>query len=480
MENTTIYLFREFLDIEDENNLFEYQIDDIKIWQYIRFTICARLLEELTGIKTTADSKGSYKKRSVDWITKLKRSQFLVHNREVLFITYARRTLEHGKYRDPITEEITKNLHLKYYVFENEYGEGHFEPVQTKHLKYINREFLYRFLKYNEGKYDNAVRRFVDFLYEIFSEKYKKGLGNDFKRFMHFYITLRLKQIYYNRLYAKLLLGIVRPKVIVLYGAYLEGQQEIVCIGKQKGIPVIELQHGRIGPTHGGYNYKSLHELETFPDYLFVYGQYERENVKYPIAREQIFPVGAPELERKAKLYNSKKHSFKRKIILFTPGSMENEIMLEYAMALERQLSAQSYEIIYKLHPADYADWKIKYPQLKQCSFKIVDNNKHDIYYYLGKSDYVIGISSTSLFEAMMFQTQIIVIRAQDYEKAEAVYNNCGQLVKSTEELINVIKSEKKLGANGEWDFYYRRDAVQNIQRLIKIIINKEENTKWI
>lgn len=474
MENTTVYLFEKFLDMEEENDLFDYQINDIKIWQYIRFNVCTKVLEELTGIKTTADvSFHVLKKEKTNWFLRLKRSQFGVHKKECLIISHPRRIKENQKNRCFVTEEFVSKLRKSYYVFESPFRGIHFEPAETKNLKYIDMSFLYanRFFEDDVNKYQNEIKILAKYILQLTERKYEYDFNKNFEKYLIACIKQTLRERYYATIYANIFLRIIRPKMIFLAVSYSVFNQSLISVAKKRKIPVVELQHGRMGETHAAYNYKRVHELETFPDYVFVYGEYERRTVRFPISRKQVFAVGYPELERRSRINRNILSEKDCLTVVFTPGAMEGKILSKYAIEVVHRLGKEKIKIIYKLHPSEYQDWKIKYPELKTGGLEIIDNNQHDIYYYLAKANYVIGISSTSLFEAMMFKTQILVIKAMDYKKAEAVYSNkCASLVSSIDEVIDIIANNRQVREQYNCDFYFKKHAIRNMNEAIKKI----------
>jgi len=72
----------------------------------------------------------------------------------------------------------------------------------------------------------------------------------------------------------------------------------------ERGIKVVELQHGVISEGHQAYNYKQTFEANAFPDALAVWSKKEysflHEKTHFPT--KTIFPIGRPILEKYASL----------------------------------------------------------------------------------------------------------------------------------------------------------------------------------
>ena len=128
--------------------------------------------------------------------------------------------------------------------------------------------------------------------------------------------------------------------------------------------------------------------------------------------------------------------------------------------------------MIYKLHPSEYGEWKRWYPELINSELEIISDNMHDIYYYIGNSDYVVGISSTVLFEAVEFDVGIMIIKERDYRKAEILYQNgFASLITSESELEEKVVC----GCNGKQRVgdknLFMKNSVENIKRELKKIL---------
>lgn len=476
MEKSTINLFEKFIEIEDKYNFFEIKINNIKIWQYIRFSCCARILEELTGVRTTNKENRKriicQNKKNIDeWF---KRNEFLLRKKTLLIINHPRRVKDGKIYKCFVTDAFLKNIKNSYYVFEDSYDGKHYLPVSTKNIKYRNINGLQNWISYNDRNDGEKIKVVVKRIITCFEKELSIQFDTKLNKYVFELTNNTLRMVFYGRIYAKIILRLIRPKAVLIAVHYNVYNQALIEVAKGMGIPTIELQHGRIGESHAAYNFKNIRNIETFPDYVFVYGDYEKEIPRYPIVKKQIFATGYPELEQKAEYYKKIKKENKRKVVTFISSPTDGNIISKYAIEFAKHTKEKDFKIIYKLHPSEYSTWKEHYLGLTQYKISIVSNNLHDIYYYLGHSDYVIGISSTVLFEAMMFDINIIILREQDYIKCKAIYeNNCANLVSSVKELIDVIEKNDMNTLSHNVDFYFERDSVQKMKNAINTILNK-------
>lgn len=478
MGKTSVFVGEKLLEAEARCGLFALKVNNICLWQYVRYTCMVKILEEITGVETVCRSMSAVRKQKTQWEFKewLKHQQFLAHKKDILVLNHPRRVKEGRYYRCFVTDWILENLEYSYYVYESEYGGMHYTPVRTRHLKYVNVDGIRKLVKYDEQRYKKELSDFVNKVICAFEGYCQVTLSAALKQFLCSHIFNACRELFYDRIWAGLVLKLVRPRLVIVTVGYSFFVQVMVAEAKRLRIPTVELQHARIGDTHLAYNYIYRGEIESFCDYMFVYGAYDKTAARYPILADHVIAVGYPELERKARCYVAnkirKQTKNRRKVITFLSAPGPGEIILKYALELRKKEELKNYRMIFKLHPCEYRDWKAWYPQLEHSGLEIVSDNQHDIYYYLGHSDYVVGISSTALFEAMEFDTQIFVIKDGDYRKAEYLYQNSNAcLVETVEQLAEglLITNDKKLDKKD--NKYFTTNSIQNIQKQIERLI---------
>lgn len=463
------------LEIEASEGLFELKVNDIYLWQYVRYTCLTKILEENTGIETTNRIGGMEptdiaKAHSIkEW---MKYRQFLVHKKDIIVINHPRRVRDNGYYKCIVTDRILQNIKYSYYVFEGKYKGKHYKPVLTKHLKYIDTDIIKKFFKCNYQSYEKPLSEFTRKVIKTFEMNCNMKMSRQLRNYIVSYIATVYREIYINKIWIKIILTLIKPKAILVTVGYSPFVQCVVAEAKSRGITTIELQHGRIGSTHIAYNYIYNGTIETFADYMFVYGDYEKEIPRFPIKNERVISVGYPELERRAAYYANIKKNYKRKVIVFISGPSDGDVVSQYALQMRNNPKLKQMRMIYKLHPSEYGQWQEWYPHLANSGLEIVADNLHDIYYYIGHSDYVVGISSTVLFEATEFNTEICIIKERDYRKAEILYkNNMAYLVESVEQLVDGVICNSMKDILEKTRKYFAKNSIKNIQKQLEEIL---------
>lgn len=110
---------------------------------------------------------------------------------------------------------------------------------------------------------DLKINRFI----EIIEHDFKINLTlNDRNS-----ISKNIYSVVYNRknfkLYYKLLLNIIRPKIIIIIGAALQYNRYLIEAAKEMGIPTVEYEHGFNNALGMEAYYSKLYDIGSTVDY---------------------------------------------------------------------------------------------------------------------------------------------------------------------------------------------------------------------
>jgi hypothetical protein len=356
-------------------------------------------------------------------------------------------------------------------------------PALTKNLKYTdyiqNYYLLTRFIRKITGfrlikeyereeiiNFTNLINN--EFSVDLSKDKIINTIENQILKYM----------IYYKVFYK--IINKINPKIIIQVISYDFTRFVINDIANIKGIPTIELQHGIMGKNHIAYNFSDKRFVSTFPQYIFLFGEYWKEGARFPISNEQIKVVGWPYYEEKLVKYdkNSKmKNNEKRlKILFLSQGTIGKQLSL-FAKQLCKD-SQDKYKIIYKLHPGEYSRWKVEYPWLIDKNIEIVDNNSVDIHFLFSQADVQVGVYSTAIYEGLGYGLRTIIVKLFGYENLlDLIYSNYAHLVNSTEDIIEYLD---KLTQEPKLDtaYFWKKNSLNNIKYEIEEIINRTYSEK--
>ena len=468
-------LIDKFLKFEYENDLFNKKIKGFKFWHYIRFSIYSEILKQKDnsgqGHSDLSDKKFItrvwYKLKQIPNFI-LKNPLYRLDQKDILVLNHQRR-VKNGNYYDCIyTDEILENIKNTYYVFEEPYLGKHFKPIRTKNIRYFDyinfikaaKKIFIKFINPNFGKLSsNDINRLfllfnaINRAFNIDFDKYKK-----IKDVENLILNYNIMKKYYEKILDK-----IKPKVIIEVASYGFSRFLFNELAKKRGIKIVELQHGIMGKYHIAYNFHRKLELETFPDYIFLFGEYWKNNTRFPLKKEKLIVTGFPYFEGRLEelTKNSRKNNKKENILFISSGAACKQFS-KLAIKLDKLIDHKKYNITYKLHPGEYDRWKRTYPWLINSTFKIIDNNKKDIYHYLSKAEYLIGISSTVIFEGLEFNLKTFLYKICGYQCMKDLYeNNYAKLVTSAEEIVEGLDSNKNNIENKE--FFWKSNSLKNI-----------------
>lgn len=480
---TTLSLIDMFIAYENKKKLFTLEVNNFNYWPYIRESIYLDILsqKEQTSQAHTTLSNKTFKERlllkakeitywfSKNPIVKLKRSDIFV-------LSHPRRVKVEGFYDCPYTDLLLRNINYSSLVLEKPLLGEHYKPVQTKNIYYT--DFL-NFIagmqiffekKIKRRKVDDVSRRNLrnilldintTFNVNISVEKY-------LTRIEHLFIS---EKIYYH-LYKRILKR-VKPKLILEVVSYLPDRIIVNKVAKELGITVVELQHGLMGKNHIAYNMEGVLNIPSFPDYIFLFGQYWKDTTRFPLDESRLKVVGWPYFEQKVISNNVEKtRQIKEKItLLFISQGTIGIDLSRLAVEVSENINLDQYRIIYKLHPGEFERWKQEYPWLNNPKIDVMDQNSIDIHECFAQSDIQIGVYSTALFEGLGYGLKTIIVNLQGAHYLEDLYkHNMAVLVNGSTEIIRESEPERIWQ---DTTYLWASNSIKHMNREIDKIINK-------
>ncbi|UJG44355.1 MAG: CDP-glycerol glycerophosphotransferase family protein [Candidatus Heimdallarchaeum endolithica] len=469
-------LYSDLVTFEEENNLFKKKIQGVLVWERIRFTVYRLILEDntVTNVDVAQGKKLSTSTILRNYLTKLKnyllsiisfkQNPFLAKEHDIVIISHPRRKIQpDGKWWDIYTDHFSNDLKYSTLTLEGDNTLFYYKPPKTKNIRYFS--FVYFLVKLKKlfgigkVKLNNDEVEYLNFLSD---EIYKKfGSKIDIRSKVEVRLSIRARIL---PLFIKVLERI-KPKVVLIICSY--GKEDFIEACKIKNIPVIELQHGVISKYHLGYSFESKGARKyTFPDYLFVFGDYWKKSVKFPIEQNKIISVGFPELEKKKEFYSNIQ---KKNQILFISQITVGEKLSKLAIELSKDNSID-YHIVYKLHPRESKKWAELYPHLKNSKIEIISQEKN-LYQLFAESKILVGVYSTAIYEGLNFGLKVFLLDSPGIEHVEnLIEQGFAQKITNLADLKEQINNplEKKI----DYNYFFESDSIENIKKKIYEIID--------
>ncbi len=476
MEN--ILGISDFLNIESKYDLYHKEVEGIQCWQYFRFnfwnyTICAQqhgLL--MPGAKQTFLHRLYCFFKNCIYI--------LMHNElrrlqkgDICFISHARRINNNGVYECVYTEKLSEYYMPDSVVLEKPFQMMHFHPVKTQKLYYTDFIILKGLIYYQfhcklNSRHFRKVKKKVHAIFagpiaeiaKVYHVNINAGTAE--RELVKMVLECQYLKLNYQKL-----LEAIHPKVVVETVSYSTQCMLINELCKKMNIPTIELQHGTMHADHAAYQYAlNCGEIAQFPNMLLTFSEYWRHCIHVPIPDDRIKAVGFPYFEQKEAQYSHIKKSQKKTILFISQGTIGKELS-QLAVALYEILDEEKYQIIYKLHPAEYAGWRKRYPWLRQDGIEIVDSLLYNLYEYFARSDMQVGVYSTAVYEGLGFGLKTFIYQIGH---ANTMVELCEQgyavFVRSAEELADLITSESA-NEKVRTEEFWKRNALENMIQII-------------
>ena len=404
----------ELLEIENRYRLLDLQIDGFHFWTYNRFAVYKGFVEK----ETPSNRFSASSTKSAFDLIRLALSfpqHRISHNVKYMFISGGMRVQEGtryiNKYVDPLLSCLPDGL-----LYEIPYEGKHFTPTCSPKVVYdefytLGTSFLCNmWMKTHKRQLSNVMQQMKEQLDAPIREMESvKNTNIDVDQIVadmiRQYSLYPLIKKAYTRVLNKL-----TPKTIVIICHYSFHKMIFTELAKERGIPVVELQHGEASEEHPAYNYFQKMEMRQFPDYFLTFSDFWNECARFPITADYIISVGFPYLEDKTqKIRNTTEK--KKQTILFLSQPASVPLLSEFAIKLGAAIDPACYRILFKFHPADRVGWETRYPQLVNAhNVEVVDELKPDLYELLQQSlCSVAAIGTTAVFESLLFDVPVLI-----------------------------------------------------------------------
>lgn len=467
MSSDYIETCEKFFKMEQELKLFDWKVDDIYVWELIRFDVFNLIMQSMhlygqahTSIAPSLCNK--MKKFFSSLYNYLLKNPFFIPRKKIIFVGHQRRKLlKDGKYWDIYCDPIINEIGEDCFLLEGYHLNTHLKPAKTKNIYYLDivNLFCYLYKKKNQKKNkckNDSIDKIKDItlkLYELFSCKIDINSKVD-----NSLIIFKSQRYFYNQLFKR-----IKPRVLFVLVGY--GKEALVNAAKKLLIPVVELQHGTLSRYHMAYSFPNGDKKHYFADYFFSFGDFWNTAADFPIEQKKIKTMGYPYLyDSLAKYQNIEKQ---KTIVFISQGSIGKDLS-KFALEL-RKITPLDINIVYKLHPGEYDRWKQEYPWLMDSDIRVIDSQSPDLYALLAIAQWQIGVYSTAIYEGLVFgcQTYLVDLPGVAYMD-KLLESGYAQLVASPEE-INLEAKDVVVDA----DYFFAKDWQKNFEGALSEILQK-------
>lgn len=474
--------FETLLEFENNSKVLEYRFKyrNLLIWPYVRYAFFLRamtLKKEQMGLvlqKTSIDEQVAVSKKVFRKI----RDLFLalstkrqIPRKDILFMTSNGANVKNsdGKMYNRLYDELalvfSSQTAMLEKCIEGYSSENRVFPeiISARYMDYII--WLSSMLKRNNKEDTKSIDTFLQYMRKEFPD----NLDDDFyfnirKQLMRRARSLKTE----DRLFRSLLVK-MSPKLIFAENAcYGYDKAYKVWIINDMKIPVYEIQHGRVCLSEIAYNYSELllgnKEYHQFlPTEYLVMGDFWKDNLRIPIACRTLGNANFTENIRKMQDIQE----VRGRILIILSGVISDSI-IDITEALLEHLS-ESYSIVVKGHPVYCSGIKRFEKFDKFPNFSL--STKGNISEYIAEAEYVIGDSSTVLYEAAGCGKTVFVYRNSMSELV--ISKNMGNWFDTPEELLYLLKNNADFVKSDHSEEYFNSHWRENYINLVHSVMSK-------
>lgn len=300
---------------------------------------------------------------------------------------------------------------------------------------------------------EKNIKKWVSYFNEEFGLSLEHGEILD--RIKYLYYGYKAAYKWWNRIFDK---TCCRAMVVVCY--YQEYLYPAYKSAHERGIKIIELQHG-VATEHPAYWLpKSENGWKHLPDYMLTFGEAEASDMKLDKATRAI-PTGFPYHEMQIKAVEQDKTN-NSVIIIYPDAGREYE---KYILELTEKLTAEGFKVMVKLHP-NQVNHEVYYPLLTESGkVEFITDQSKGIYYWLKYGRHHIVTNSTVGLQCASIPGANIFIpeKFEHFGNQMLIDFNLARTFRDADDLLKQIKDSYM--AKGNPDKLWAPNAAKNMEQ---------------
>ena len=395
-----------FFNIERKHDLDTMQISGVYFWKLLRLRLYYQLAQKKGIFGNPHPSTFKFNKLLGLWKA-LSNFPFCMGKNKTCFVGHSRKV--NGK--DMYLEKILSNFDNKYEIIEPFYSPTGFNTRYSLDIFKIIALSLSKIFKIRLAAKDRELIGKIE-------EDFQDNLG-----VMPDQLTKEVKErVSYHKILRTLYKFFLRwKKVKALYVVVGHSHHEFIQAAKNLGIPTFEIQHAILSPYHLGYHFPDWKQVPYVADTFLLFGSFWEKAVTHP-PKMKMEVLGAPSVIKD--LQERAPTAVKKKIIAVMSQGIVGEKLFKFAFDIAKSLP--DYQVLFRLHPSE-----------KEEDFKHLVSEKNNLpsnmrfskdecstYDLLLEAKYVFGVSSTTLYEAIVARAQPLIINLEGAEYMEPLYKN--------------------------------------------------------
>lgn len=472
-------LVKDFLHFEENTDVFKYSIEEIPVWDFVRYEVFYQLLYALCKQDSAlAENK----------LTKLFKFVVKVYNIGLMSGLFIKR----GFFRNKKKYDLLVFNEARKFLIENKRRNSScFYPIRqlAKDYKVLSLEPSPLYKRYGRNypcdvQYNGLDDKIIR-LQAKFSRLCEPDLNvinqicQDVKLSFNVDVRITDKFLYHLNQYKYYVKFFMRHQPKVILFADNGNRKGILLAARNLDIPTIELQHSVLSDMNITYKYPDdilKHHIEkcALPTYLFTWGEAWHSTVSricHPIA------IGNPYFEAElCRILNTKCEKNLRQILIIGI-TFSKDLLVKAALELSEQLP--DFTIVYKLRAEDMRDWQNRYPKAfsTRKNIRVICSLSPSLYDLFAESCYMVGVNSTALIEGVMFGLKTFLLKDGFSDEMKIlVDHNLATCMESLTEVITAIRNSLDPGPSLEdCRVLFKENSSENLRQEVGKIMHSRE-----
>lgn len=419
-----------FIEHEERAELFARSARGVRYWQAIRHDVFQESLQALGLAERAHRALGELPLRS--WLPQqlrhlplgLRRSIWRgLPRAELLVANHPRHVLHAGQYICPYSQPLLDAISRPRVVLEGHFQGRYAAPGAHQPTAYVDLPLALAHASFwlRERRGQGLGARELAELAELQAGLARAlGAAPPLAAIVKRVRTAVLATLAFTPRYERLL-DHVRPRLIVVVIGYRLLHQILTQVAHRRGVRVVELQHGTLGPAHPAYNFAPGRRPESFPDDLLLFGELWRTLTPgLPLPAERTPAIGHAwlELQRERFVRAAASTGAARRVLFLSQRSIGRPLS-QLAAELHALAPAGALEITYRLHPSEAVGWRTAYPELARSGVAVQAADSQPLHAAMAAADAQVGVYSTSLLEGLAFELDTYLAPLPGHEQLQ-------------------------------------------------------------
>jgi hypothetical protein len=402
------------------------------IFKRYNFMIINQLMDFFRITKnmfTEINQKKNSKKKDTTYYS-FESSPFSSKQENIIIFDNARKSAFDNIYIDPSSQILLDNFNKKniaYLTLEMDYNRTHYSKFNEKR-KYLDGFYLYE-KKFSSNKIFLIILKF------LLNKKYTNNIV--FENILKVLIARKAVTYYINYFYYYTILKKLNPKSVYVVGPY---KSYIYNASYDLNIQTTEIQYAAIEDNHPGFVNRTNNR--DFPSKMILFNSFWINKIKHYVPESKLTITNNKYFDEGINIINSNS-TIEFDLCFISQGTIGRKLA---EFVYKFSTNHKDYKILFRLHPNENKKSYTILHKLSQLeNITLISSKEENIYISISKSNIIIGVYSTCLFDAYFANKKIGIIKLPGWSYVKnMIENNIFHLICNNQDLLKVLDSKEQ------------------------------------